>query len=156
MHIASFLVGVLMAAGLAVAGMTQPHKIVAFLDFFGRWEPDLMLVMGSAVVATFVLFRLSFRRKAPLLGERFLVPTRRDIDGRLLTGAALFGIGWGLTGICPGPALASTATGSLGILVYLAGMTAGMLLLGFYDRWIPVLRARLETAVSWNKKEVQP
>jgi len=148
-HVASFLVGVLMAAGLAVAGMTQPHKIVAFLDFFGGWEPDLMFVMGGATVVTFVLYRVSFRRPAPLLSQRFLVPTRRDLDGRLLAGAALFGVGWGLTGICPGPALTSTATGALTILAFLVGMVAGMFLLGLYDRVGSVLRARLrEPAVS--------
>ena len=141
-HIASFLVGVLMAVGLGVAGMTQPHKVIGFLDFFGRWEPDLMFVMGGAVLATFVLFRLALSRRAPLLAPRFLVPTRRDIDGRLLGGAALFGIGWGLTGICPGPALASTATAAPEVLVYIGGMTAGMVLVGKYDQMMLWLRAR--------------
>jgi uncharacterized membrane protein YedE/YeeE len=99
-----------------------------------------MLVMGAAALTTLVLYRLVFRRGSPLVGGRFMVPTRRDIDARLVVGAALFGAGWGLTGLCPGPALASTLTGSVSIYVFLMAMTAGMVLHRGYERLVPLLK----------------
>ncbi len=121
-----FLSGLLFAAGLGLSGMTQPQKVVAFLDFLGAWDPSLMFVMGGAagVHAFFVL--LARRRSGPLLGDRFHWPDRRDIDAPLVAGAALFGLGWGLAGYCPGPALQSSVTGSRGVLVFVVAMLAGM------------------------------
>lgn len=132
--LASFGAGVLFAVGLAISGMTQPSKVVGFLDFTGEWDPSLVFVMGAAVGVTFILFRLSWRRGAPLFAPKFQLPTRRDIDGRLIAGSALFGAGWGLGGFCPGPVLSSVATGAADIFIFLASMSAGMYGLKLYDR----------------------
>lgn len=130
----AFGVGVIMALGFGLAGVVRPEVIVGFLDFTGDWSPGVMLVMGAAVALTMLSYRLIFRRERPLLGQRFMVPTRRDIDPRLVGGAALFGAGWGLTGLCPGPALASLGTGNVGVYVFLGTMVVGMLLYTGWDR----------------------
>ena len=153
-HLASFLIGVTMAVGFALAGVTRPETIVGFLDFAGAWEPAVMLVMAAAAAVTFVLYRLSFRRPAPLLAPKFMVPTRRDIDARLVVGSGLFGIGWGITGLCPGPALASVAAGSLSVYVFLAAMVAGMLLFRGYERALPRLRRRRSRQTASARRPV--
>ena len=108
-----FLTGLVFSLGLTLSGMTDPARVVGFLDVAGDWDPTLIFVLGGAVITTFLGYRLVWRRGTPLLGERFQLPTRRDIDGRLLLGAALFGIGWGLSGYCPGPAIVSSSAMSL-------------------------------------------
>ncbi|MBB1115926.1 YeeE/YedE family protein [Stenotrophomonas sp. W1S232] len=105
--LAALLSGVLFGLGLAISGMTDPAVVLGFLDLFGDFNPALMFVLGGAVGTTMLAFRLVLRRPAPLLEDRFQLPTRKDIDARLLIGAGLFGIGWGLAGYCPGPALVS-------------------------------------------------
>jgi len=137
-----FAIGVVMAVGFALAGVTRPETIVGFLDFFGDWQPDVMLVMGTAVAVTAIAYRLTWRRPQPLLGGKFAVPTRRDIDIRLVVGAGLFGLGWGLVGLCPGPALASIATGSRELFVWLASVVAGMLLFRVFERVATIRRLR--------------
>jgi len=124
--LAAFASGALFAAGLVLGGMTQPAKIVGFLDVAGRWDPSLALVMGGAVATYAVAFRLTRRRARPLLADGFVLPTRRDIDARLIAGAALFGVGWGLAGYCPGPALASLAAGAEQAVCFVAAMLIGM------------------------------
>lgn len=124
--VAAFLAGSLFAGGLALAGMTQPAKVVAFLDVTGDWDPSLAFVMGGAILVYMPLFRLiTGRRNAPLLGGVFSLPSRRDIDAPLLVGAAMFGAGWGLAGFCPGPALTS-ATASSQAVTFVVAMLAGM------------------------------
>jgi uncharacterized protein len=105
--------------------MTQPLKVIGFLDVTGRWDPSLALVMVGALLVHGLLYRVIVARPAPLLAPRFHLPRRRDIDRRLVAGAALFGVGWGLGGYCPGPGLASVTTG-LQPLVFVAAMAAGM------------------------------
>lgn len=105
--LAALLSGVLFGLGLAISGMTDPAVVLGFLDLFGDFNPALMFVLGGAVGTTMLAFRLVLRRPAPLLEDRFQLPTRKDIDARLVIGAGLFGIGWGLAGYCPGPALVS-------------------------------------------------
>ncbi len=129
--LAALLAGLLFGAGLALSGMTQPDKVLAFLDLAGRWDPTLAFVMGSALLITVPGFALTRRRAAPLFETRFYVPTRQDIDLRLVAGAVLFGIGWGLAGYCPGPALASLVSALPQVLAFCAAMLAGMWL---YDR----------------------
>ncbi|OLO07541.1 hypothetical protein BTW08_12300 [Salinicola sp. MH3R3-1] len=107
--LAGYLAGLLFGLGLAISGMTDPARVIGFLDVAGAWDPTLIFVLGGAVVTTFIGYRLVWRRQMPLLESRFQLPTRRDLDTRLLGGAALFGIGWGLSGYCPGPAVASLA-----------------------------------------------
>lgn len=104
---AALLSGVLFGLGLAISGMTDPNVVIGFLDLFGDFNPALMFVLGGAVGTTLIAFRFVLRRPSPLLASDFQLPTRKDIDARLLVGAGLFGIGWGLAGYCPGPALVS-------------------------------------------------
>lgn len=122
-----FLIGVLFAAGLGISGMTQPLIVLAFLDVFGNWNPALAFVMGGAVAVTFVGYRFVLGRQRPLLGAGFDLPTRSTIDAQLVAGAALFGLGWGLAGFCPGPALTALASGSLDVFVFVVAMFAGFL-----------------------------
>lgn len=120
-----FLTGLVFSLGLTLSGMTDPARVVGFLDVAGDWDPTLIFVLGGAVITTFLGYRLVWRRGTPLLGERFQLPTRRDIDGRLLLGAALFGIGWGLSGYCPGPAIVSSSAMSLPLAGFLVTMLLG-------------------------------
>lgn len=126
--ISSVLAGLLFGAGLALSGMIDPAKVLGFLDVAGDWDPSLAFVMGGALAVTLLGYRLVLRRPHPLFDAAFHLPTRRDIDARLLGGAALFGIGWGLAGYCPGPALASLGFGGRGVLTFVLAMLAGMAL----------------------------
>lgn len=130
-----FVAGLLFAIGLVTAGMTQPQKILGFLDVFGQWDPSLAFVMLGAIGVHSLAYRLTMRRKKPLLADRFHVPKRRDIDLSLVAGAALFGIGWGLAGYCPGPALVAFGAGSAEAMLLLAGIFGGYLLFGQFHRW---------------------
>jgi uncharacterized membrane protein YedE/YeeE len=124
----AFVAGLLFAVGLGIAGMTSPAKVLAFLDMFGgSWDPSLMFVMGGAILVYAPVYRLLKDRDAPKFAERFHWPTSNDIDVKLVLGAALFGIGWGLSGLCPGPALVAVVTGAVPLLVFVAAMLAGML-----------------------------
>nr|WP_286902886.1 DUF6691 family protein [Halomonas sp. UBA3173] len=122
---AGYAAGLLFGIGLAVSGMTDPARVVGFLDVAGAWDPTLMFVLGGAVITTFIGYRLVFKRSTPLLGGVFQLPTKRELDAKLLGGAALFGIGWGLSGYCPGPAIASLGGLSLPLLAMLATMVLG-------------------------------
>ncbi|HUH03277.1 MAG TPA: DUF6691 family protein [Kofleriaceae bacterium] len=132
-HLSAFIVGLLFAIGLGISGMTQPEKVIGFLDFFGTWDPTLLFVMGSAVPMYFCFFR-AVRGYAPILTARFEIPTRTQIDWRLLSGSALFGIGWALAGFCPGPAIVSVGSGASGPLVFVGAMVGGMLLFALFDQ----------------------
>ena len=118
--------GLIFGVGLVVSGMSDPAKVLNFLDLAGSFDPSLAFVMGGAVLVTFIGYRLAWRRHTPLLAPRFRVPSRTDIDARLILGPALFGIGWGLGGFCPGPALTSLGLGAAGTLVFVPAMLAGM------------------------------
>nr|AMK59620.1 putative transporter component YeeE/YedE family [uncultured bacterium UPO76] len=118
--------GAIFGAGLALSGMTNPAKVLAFLDVFGAWDPTLAVVMASALAVSAAGYVLAQRRDRTWLGEALLIPTRRDIDGSLVGGAALFGVGWGLVGLCPGPALASLSRGSFEVGLFVAAMLAGV------------------------------
>lgn len=121
----ALVAGLLFGLGLSVSQMVNPAKILNFLDIAGHWDPSLALVMGGALLITIPAFRLILRRPAPLLDGRFHLPTRQDIDIRLVTGAALFGIGWGLGGLCPGPAVVATLSGFGGVFAFIAAMLVG-------------------------------
>ena len=126
----SFLVnlalGLLFGAGLAISGMADPAKVLNFLDLFGTWDPSLAFVMGGAVIVTYVGYRLVLRRDRPIVGSNFHLPARNDIDTRVIAGPAIFGIGWGLGGFCPGPALAALGLGATGTLAFVPAMMLGM------------------------------
>ena len=120
--------GALFAVGLVVGGMTIPAKVTGFLDVGGAWDPQLAFVMAGAVAVYAACLRIIRRRAAPLLDARFHWPAARTIDARLVGGAAVFGVGWGLSGYCPGPALASLGAGSSSVLVFVVAMIGGMAL----------------------------
>ena len=126
--IASLVCGLVFGAGLLISGMVQPTKVLSFLDIFGAWDPSLAVVMIAALAVSVPGFRLASSRPQPLLDAQSLWPTKRDIDLPLIVGATLFGIGWGLVGLCPGPALESLATLSPGVFVFVVAMAAGILL----------------------------
>ncbi|HSP59190.1 MAG TPA: DUF6691 family protein [Halomonas sp.] len=123
-----YIAGLIFGLGLGISGMTDPARVLGFLDVAGSWDPTLIFVLGGAVITTFIGYRLVLRRPNPMFGERFQLPTRRDLDGRLIGGAALFGIGWGLSGYCPGPAFASIAGLTLPLAALLVAMVAGWFL----------------------------
>lgn len=118
--------GVLFGAGLILSGMTQPAKVVNFLDVTGDWDASLALVMVGAIAVHLLAYRLVPRLPKPVWGPRWGLPTRRDIDARLLVGAVLFGAGWGLAGYCPGPALTSLVAGASSTLLFTGAMLVGM------------------------------
>lgn len=118
--------GATFGVGLAISGMTQPSKVVGFLDVAGAWDASLLFVMIGAIVVHFVAVRLVLRRSSPLFDTRFHVPTRKDIDRPLVLGAAIFGVGWGLGGYCPGPGLVSAGAASTSAWVFVIGMTVAM------------------------------
>jgi uncharacterized membrane protein YedE/YeeE len=124
--IAALFAGALFGVGLVVSGMANPQKVVGFLDVAGDWDPTLAFVMGGALLVTVPAFRLILRRPRPVLADGFALPTKSDVDGRLLGGAALFGVGWGLSGFCPGPAVAALSTGLTPVLAFVAAMLVGM------------------------------
>ena len=132
--ISGLISGLIFGAGLALAGMTDPAVVLGFLDIAGAWNPALAFVMGGAVVVTFIGFRLLRRRDRPLLAAGFSWPTATRIDGRLIGGSALFGIGWGLAGYCPGPAIASLGSAAPGVVAFVMAMLFGMVLMRMIDR----------------------
>lgn len=125
--IVAALAGALFGIGLGISGMTLPTRVKGFLDFFGQWDPTLMLVMAGAILVHLPLVRLILRRKTPIFDGKFALPTRKDIDLPLVAGSAIFGIGWGLGGYCPGPGLASLVTGAPAPIAFVAAMIVGML-----------------------------
>ncbi|MBR9911117.1 MAG: YeeE/YedE family protein [Gammaproteobacteria bacterium] len=124
-NLVALLSGLLFGLGLSLGGMTDPAVVLAFLDLFGAWDPRLAFVMLGAVLTTAIGYRLVLRRPRPLLEDSFQLPKARHFDVRLIAGAALFGIGWGIAGYCPGPALASLSGGATSLLVLVASMVAG-------------------------------
>lgn len=152
--------GLVFAIGLVVAGMTMPSKVRGFLDFTGAWDPTLVFVMGGAIGVHALAYRMVRGRAAPLLGDRFHLPTREDLDARLMLGAAVFGIGWGLGGYCPGPALTSIVSGSSTVLVFVAAMLATGWLVGRLEARRPRAPAKprtvLEHATKHEENDVSP
>lgn len=124
---AAFFVGFLFAIGLGLAGMTQPEKIIGFLDLFGHWDPTLLFVMGGAVTLHAITYQLIRRRKTPLLDIHWHVPNRQDLSPALFLGSFIFGVGWALGGYCPGPALVSLSSMKIAPAAFVVSMIVGML-----------------------------
>ena len=120
--------GLLFGMGVTLSGMVDPLKVLNFMDITGTFDPTLLFVMGAGLVVTVVGYRIVLGWQKPILAERFHLPVRSMIDARLLAGAALFGIGWGLSGFCPGPAVASLVFGHLPSVIFVAAMAAGMII----------------------------
>lgn len=127
----SFAAGLLFGLGLIISQMVNPAKVLAFLDIFGNWDPSLAFVMGGAVLVSALGYAYAKRRGVPVLAPKLEIPTRRDLEPRLLTGAAIFGIGWGLVGLCPGPALTILPFGHWQAFVFVAALLAGMAIFRF-------------------------
>ena len=127
MKILAFLSGIVFGIGLLVSGMTDPAKVIAFLDIAGPWDPSLILVMITAVLVALVPMQLAQRRKQSLVGEKIAFPSTRGITGKLIVGSAIFGIGWGMTGLCPGPSLASLAASTWQEWLFFSSMVGGMI-----------------------------
>lgn len=124
----ALVAGLIFSIGLGIGGMTQPDKVIGFLDVAGSWDPSLMGVMGGGMLVAFFAFRWAARRGTPIFAEKFEIPKRTDITPQLVVGSALFGAGWGIGGYCPGPGLASLVSGSTHAFVFVGTMLAGMLL----------------------------
>lgn len=152
--LSAFLFGVVFALGLGLAGMTQPSRIVGFLDVTGDWDPTLLFVMVGAVGLAGLSFPWVLRRRRPLLNPSFRLPERSAVDLRLLLGAAVFGIGWGLSGYCPGPALVSLVSGAEPVIVFVFSMMIG-LLLGRWTREV-WLASKPEDSTSEPERDTTP
>ena len=140
---ASLLAGLIFGLGLIVSGMANPAKVLGFLDLAGRWDPSLAFVMGGAIAVGLVAFRFARRRTSSFLGEAMRLPTGNRVDRRLLTGSVLFGVGWGIAGFCPGPALVALGMGETKAVLFVAAMLVGMGLFEVFE-W----RARLASPIG--------
>jgi uncharacterized protein len=137
----SLLAGVIFGAGLTLSDMVNPARVSNFLDFAGSWDPTLMFVMAGGLAVTTLGYKFIFRRSSPLVDEKFHLPTQRQIDLPLVGGAALFGVGWGLAGICPGPALADLVTLDPKVLAFVAAMLVGMIAASTWRYRVSVMKA---------------
>jgi uncharacterized protein len=146
--LASFVCGLLFGVGLLVSGMTQPAKVLGFLDVFGVWDPTLAFVMAAALLVSFVGFRVARSRAKPVLAAEHLWPTRTEIDPPLVIGSALFGVGWGLAGLCPGPALVNLATLMPQVVVFVLAMAAGLVTKALWDKFGAGLGTNAPSIVS--------
>lgn len=134
-HIYSALfIGFVFGIGLAISGMTKPSKVIGFLDVFGNWDPSLMFVMIGAIVVHWISYRIIRHKPSPLFAEKWHIPERKDISPNLVGGGLIFGIGWGLAGYCPGPAIAALATLKLQPMVFVVSMALGMMLFRKVDQ----------------------
>ena len=133
----SFTVGLLFALGLGYSGMTQTHVVKGFLDLFGNWNPNLIGVMVGAILIHSIVYHLNKNKNAPLFDSKFYLPSNSKVDKRLLAGAAIFGLGWGWAGVCPGPAIVSLASGQLSIIILVGSMLIGMIFFKFVEKKWP-------------------
>jgi hypothetical protein len=140
--VSAFAVGLLFGMGLIISGMTDPSKIIGFLDIAGAWDPSLAFVMGGAILVGFVAFRFARRRTMSFLGGAMHIPTARQIDRPLILGGLAFGVGWGLAGYCPGPAVVALGAGQDKAVVFVIAMIAGMALYETADRFFHARRRR--------------
>ncbi|NLY26759.1 MAG: YeeE/YedE family protein [Alcaligenaceae bacterium] len=129
-----FLIGLLFGLGLILSGMGNPGKVIAFLDLAGAWDPSLAFVMGGAVLVAFVAFRIARTRSQAFFGDAMKLPTSRDLDTRLVAGSLVFGVGWGLAGFCPGPAIMSVGAGHVQAAIFVVAMIAGMLIVQLFQK----------------------
>jgi uncharacterized protein len=130
----SFLVGFVFSIGLVISGMTNPNKVIGFLDVFGSWDGSLIFVMGGAVLFNLVSFFIILKKSKPIFSKNFFLPISKNVDGKLLVGSSLFGIGWGITGICPGPAFANIVLAGPKVFTFLGFMVLGMLMVKIYEK----------------------
>ena len=146
--VTSFLAGIIFALGLGISGMTRPIKVIDFLDFFENWDPSLAFVMIGAIAVYFLANRRRLTMLSPLLAAKFAIPTRSDLDASLIIGAAIFGVGWGLGGFCPGPAIASLASGALPVWLFVASMVVGIYLHARWQNFSPARTPRIAAVAA--------
>jgi uncharacterized membrane protein YedE/YeeE len=139
----SYLIGLIFGVGISISGMANPAKVLNFFDVAGTWDPSLAFVMGGALVVTFMGYRYILKRPAPFLSPGFQLPTRRDLDLPLIGGSAVFGVGWGIAGFCPGGALPALGTGRTDVLVFVAALLSG------------IIAAKLLQAAITNRAQAQ-
>lgn len=142
--IATYLIGLVFGVGISISGMANPAKVLNFFDIAGAWDPSLIFVMGGALVTTFIGYKLVFGRNTPVFENSFTVPTSRVIDARLIGGSAVFGIGWGIAGFCPGGALPALGTGRWEVFAFTAALVAGI----FLARTLQSLAAQRRAATT--------
>lgn len=130
----TFIAGLIFALGLGISGMTQPGIVRGFLDVFGNWDPRLVGVMAGAIAVHAIAYRLTKKRPSPVFDSAFQLPTKKDIDGRLILGATIFGLGWGWAGICPGPGLVALISGDTRFMLFIAALLVGMVSFQFIER----------------------
>tara|TARA_Y100000590_G_scaffold281237_1_gene316016 strand:- start:48562 stop:48978 length:417 start_codon:yes stop_codon:yes gene_type:complete len=128
----SFISGIIFALGLVISGMTNPDKVIGFLDITGNWDYSLMFVMIGAISVTFVMFKVLTKKK-PYCGEEHFLPTKKEVDKKIIIGSALFGIGWGMTGVCPGPGFVNLATNESAAFLFIISLLVGMILFKFTE-----------------------
>ena len=148
LQIAAFFAGLLFGLGLIVSGMANPAKVLGFLDLAGRWDPSLALVMAGAIGVGLVGFALAGRRAESVLGAPMNLPAARHVDRRLALGSAVFGIGWGLAGFCPGPGVVAMGMGEVKAAVFVLAMLVGMAVFEWLERRRPAGRAASASGVS--------
>ena len=147
--VAAYLIGLIFGIGISISGMANPAKVLNFFDIAGAWDPSLIFVMGGALIVTALGYRLVLRKPAPIMAARFDLPTNRNLDARLLGGAAVFGIGWGISGFCPGGALPALGTGRIEVLVFVAAMLVGI----FAARAVMKRTATRTAPAAWDIRE---
>lgn len=140
----TYLIGLIFGVGISISGMANPAKVLNFFDVAGSWDPSLIFVMGGALVVTFIGYKLVFGRSAPLFEPSFNVPTSPVIDAKLIGGSAVFGIGWGIAGFCPGGALPALGTGRWEVIIFTIAVVAGIVL----AKWMQSYKARSAAAAS--------
>lgn len=143
-NIGALVSGLLVGFGLALSQMIDRERILGFLDFAGAWDPTLAFVLAGAVTTTVIAFRFVLRRPAPFFADTFHLPTRKDIDRPLLVGSAIFGVGWGIAGYCPGPAISALSLGSLNPVIFLVALIAG----SFSYRWLSTSNRQARTVAA--------
>ncbi|SMY07541.1 DUF6691 family protein [Flavimaricola marinus] len=134
-----YLIGLVFGIGISISGMANPAKVINFFDFAGTWDPSLAFVMGGALVVTFFGYKYVLKRPGPVFGPGFVLPTRRDLDGQLIGGSVVFGIGWGIAGFCPGGALPALGTGQGSVILFVGAMVVGIIA-GLWLKNLPLRR----------------
>lgn len=147
--VAVYLIGLVFGIGISISGMANPAKVLNFFDIAGTWDPSLIFVMGGALLVTALGYQLVLRKPAPIMAARFDLPTNRNLDARLLGGAAVFGIGWGISGFCPGGALPALGTGRTEVFVFVAAMLVGI----FAARAVMKRTATRTASAAWDIRE---
>lgn len=142
--ITTYLIGLIFGVGISISGMANPAKVLNFFDIAGSWDPSLIFVMGGALVTTFIGYKLVFGRSTPLFEPQFNLPMSRVIDAKLIGGSAVFGIGWGIAGFCPGGALPALGTGRWEVIVFTIAVVVGIII----ARWLQSYYARSAAAAS--------